>query len=374
LKLDIPIEGIEAEVRSGNVVIQSSSPLRVLTSSVLGRSYSKSMAIVNHQVPVGNIAHIEPEKRFLETIDELGLSRQTVGLMTAANVRNVSILSKKYDELIVCAIATAGVINSAAAADEAIEELSLSTINIIVLVDGNLTQNCMVNVVMTATEAKSAALRDLDIRSRFSTEPATGTTSDTVVVACTERGKRIMFAGTATKLGEMVGKTVKETVKKAIQKQDALKPNRPLVQRLEERGIVFKRILDTAVELYNQYFDKSDEDEITQKLANILKNTLEDTNVSALLLAGIRLNEDVCAGLVPNLCLKEFEHDNSLLTAGKTLGMSIANYLAGKEGVEALLKFGEEKTGILGELEPILSDVFKGLFAGLSLKILAKRK
>lgn len=371
MKLNIPIEGIEAEVRSGNLVIQSSSPLRALTSSVLSRSYSKSMAIINQQVPAGNYAHIEPEKRFLKTIDKLCLSRQTIGLMTAANVRNVSVLSKKHDELTVCAVVTAGVINSAAAGDKATKKLP-STINIILLIDGNLTQNCMVNAVMTATEAKSGALRDLDIRSRFSTELATGTTSDTIVVACTERGQRIIFAGTATKLGELIGKTVKEAVKKAIQKQDALRPNRPLVQRLEERGITFTNLLDSALKLYNQYFDKSTEDEKIQRLTHSLKNALDDVTVSALVLAGIRLNEDVCTGLVPDLCLKEFEHDHSVLTAGKTLGMSIANYMASKEGVMIFSKFGEEKPGILGEIKPILSDVFKGLIAGLSSEILAR--
>ena len=46
---------------------------------------------------------------------------------------------------------------------------------------------------------------------------------------------------------------------------------------------------------------------------------------------------------------------------------------AGTKGVLALLKFGEEKPGVLGELEPIASDVFKGLLAGLSSEIPTNR-
>ena len=46
---------------------------------------------------------------------------------------------------------------------------------------------------------------------------------------------------------------------------------------------------------------------------------------------------------------------------------------AGTKGVLALLRFGEEKPGVLGEPEPIASDVFKGLLAGLSSEIPTNR-
>ena len=364
LKLNIPIGGIKAEIREGNVVIQSSSPLRALTSSVLSRSYAKFMAIVNHQVPIG-YDHLEPEKLFLRTINSLGLPKQTLGLMTAANVKNVSVVSRKYEKLTVCAVVTAGVTNPAAAGDNTPEELLYHTINIILLIDGNLTQNCMVNTVMIATEAKSAALRDLDIRSHLSTELATGTTSDTIAVACTERGQRIMYAGTATKLGELIGKTVKEAVKTAIHKQDDIMPDRPLLERLQERGIKFEELVNTALELYSQHC-KGTKQEMIQTLTHCLKRALTDMNVSALVLAGLRLNEDCRLGLIPGLSMKTHKKDLSYLTIGQTLGITIANYMAGTKGILALLRFGEEKPSVLGELEPIASHVIKGLLAGLS--------
>jgi hypothetical protein len=37
--LNIPIEGIKGEVRGGNLVIQSNSPLRALTFSILSHGY-----------------------------------------------------------------------------------------------------------------------------------------------------------------------------------------------------------------------------------------------------------------------------------------------------------------------------------------------
>jgi len=372
LKLNIPIKGVKAEIRQRNVVIQSVSPLRALSSSILNRSYARFKAIVNNQIPE-DYAHANPKKLFLETVEHLGLPERTLGLVTTVDVNNVSVVSKKHKKLIVCAVVTAGVLNPASAGDKAPEEMLSNTINIILLIDGNLTQHCMVNAVMTATEAKSAALRDLDIRSRLSTELATGTTSDMIAVACTGRGRPIMFAGTATKLGELIGKTVKEAVKTAIQKQHGIKPDRPLLKRLEERGIEFEELLDSALELYSLHFRAGAKEEMLKTFTNCLENALTDINVSALLLAGLRLSEDCRRGLIPDLSIKTREQDLTFLTAGQTLGKAIANYIGGKKGILALLRFGEEKPGVLGELEPIARDVFKGLLAGLSSEIQANR-
>jgi iron complex transport system ATP-binding protein len=330
------------------------------------------MAIVNHQIPE-DYDHIKPEKLLLRTIDILGLPKQTLGLMTAANVKKVSVVGKKHAKLTVCAVVTAGVTNPAAAGDNAPKKPQFHTINIIVLIDGNLTQNCMVNAVMTASEAKSAALRNLDIRSRLSAELATGTTSDMIAVACTGRGRRILFAGTATRLGELIGKTVKEAVKTAIQKQHGITPDRPLLERLQERGIKFEELLNSGLELYSRHLRTGKKGEMAQTLTDRLKSALTDINVSALILAGLRLNEDYRLDLIPDLSTKTHEEKLTSLTAGQTLGMSIAHSLAGIKGSKTLLNFGEEKPGILGELEPIACDVFKGVLAGLSSKTLHNR-
>jgi len=364
LKLNIPIRGIDAEIRERNIVIQSNSPLRALTSSVLSRGYAKFMAILNHQIPI-DYDHLEPKKRFFETIDALSLPKQTLGLMTAANIDKVSVVTEKHAELTVCTVATAGLTNPITAGDNAYETSQFHTINIILLIDGNLTQSCMVNAITTATEAKSAALRELDIRSHFSTKPATGTTSDMIAIACTERGRRIMFAGTATKIGELIGKSVKKAVKIAIMKQHDITPDRPLLRRLEERGIMLEDLLNSALELHNQHC-KEENSEIVQAFEDQLKRALTDIRNSSLVLAGLRLNEDYLQNLIPEFTTKNHKKKLELLTASQTLGITIAKYLAGTKGEMAFFNFNEKKPGILGELEPIASNVIKGLLAGLS--------
>ncbi|MFD7525201.1 adenosylcobinamide amidohydrolase [Paenibacillus chitinolyticus] len=83
------------------------------------------------------------------------------------------------------------------------------TINIIVAVEGELTDEAMVNAVITATEAKATALQDLGVALEDGSG-ATGTTTDAVLIASTQRGRLHRYAGTATYLGHMIGRSVYE--------------------------------------------------------------------------------------------------------------------------------------------------------------------
>ncbi|MBR9986561.1 MAG: adenosylcobinamide amidohydrolase, partial [Desulfosarcina sp.] len=70
------------------------------------------------------------------------------------------------------------------------------TINIIVLANMRLTPRAMNRAIISATEAKTAALQDLDIRSSYTpmTNPATGTGTDNIIVVQGD-GTRIDNAG-----------------------------------------------------------------------------------------------------------------------------------------------------------------------------------
>ena len=152
--------------------------------------------------------------------------------MTAAKMQNLAISSQTSGRIKIAMFITAGT-SIAVTAGEPVgltEGSSLptrcGTINIIAIIDGNLTQSCMVDAVKTITEAKTVALRELDVRSRFSGELASGTMTDSVAVACTGQGDLIRYAGTFTTLGELLGKSVREATKNAILKQDNLRSDR----------------------------------------------------------------------------------------------------------------------------------------------------
>jgi iron complex transport system ATP-binding protein len=134
------------------------------------------------------------------------------------------LVSKKDSDLAVSVAATAvdpegKTCSHAESAGEIIEvEQMTGTINIMVVIDGNPTESCLVSTVITATEAKTAALLELDIKSRYSGDLATGTITDAIIVAKTNRGAPIMYGGPASKLGQLVGYCTRKAVKEAIMK------------------------------------------------------------------------------------------------------------------------------------------------------------
>ena len=85
----------------------------------------------------------------------------------------------------------------------AVQEIH-GTVNIIVLIRiADPTDSCMVASVITATEAKSAALRDLTSEDLYTGDSATGSITDSVAVASTCTGKIINYGGPA-RLGDPV--------------------------------------------------------------------------------------------------------------------------------------------------------------------------
>ncbi len=145
-----------------------------------------------------------------------------------------------------------------------------------------------------STEAKTVAMRELDIRSRFSGDLATGTLTDSVAVGCTKRSKPIQYAGTFTIIGELIGKCVREGVKKAIFKQENIAPNRTLIERLADRCLPLETIMLQVFE--GKVTNKNPEN---LQLRKRLEAILSDPKIVSLVIASLRLDEDLAKGLIP---------------------------------------------------------------------------
>ncbi len=217
---EIEIEGISAEIRESAIIIHSDVQLKALSSAVLNGGFIQSQNILNYQVPL-NYSHEDPKMDLQHVSEALGLKKPVIGLMTGVNIKNVSIKNEISNSISTCAIITAGLTNPAAAGDY-IPTKDFGTINIIVLIDGNLTDSALVDAVKTITEAKTLVLHDLDVRSPYSDHFATGTTSDAVVVACTGQGRFLEYSGTATQLGYLIANCVKKALRNALQKQEGI--------------------------------------------------------------------------------------------------------------------------------------------------------
>ena len=160
-------------------------------------------------------------------------------LMTGADMDHVTITDKQYRDMIVTAVVTAGVCSNAQRASCSTGHYyEPGTINIILMTNMKLSHRAMARAVISITEAKSAVLADLDIRS--TDDPlnfqATGTGTDNIIVV-QGQGTTIDGTGGHTKMGELIAKAVYDGVKQAIFFQNGLLAQRNVFQRLEERNI-----------------------------------------------------------------------------------------------------------------------------------------
>ncbi|MCE5336951.1 MAG: adenosylcobinamide amidohydrolase [Desulfobacteraceae bacterium] len=228
------------------LVIEFKEPMRV-TSTLEGEKRG-IMAVGNHYFPppCWSVEERLGCRKFKEhTFRAIGKSQKNCCLLfTGADMRNLSIRTARFREMSVHALVTAGVQGNAmrASVDEGLF-YEPGTINIVLLTNMRLTPRAMARAIIAATEAKTAAMQDLDIRSSVSParSQATGTGTDEVLVV-EGRGQRIDGAGGHCKLGELISKAVYEGVKQAVQRQNGLSTGRDAFRRLQERCIDMYRI------------------------------------------------------------------------------------------------------------------------------------
>ena len=74
----------------------------------------------------------------------------------------------------------------------------------------------MIEAVITATEAKTAALQNLGIKSPASGTPATGTGTDAIAVACGHGSIKVQYCGKHVIFGEILAKLVIEALTSSL--------------------------------------------------------------------------------------------------------------------------------------------------------------
>ncbi|MBN2403495.1 MAG: adenosylcobinamide amidohydrolase [Spirochaetes bacterium] len=169
-------------------------------------------------------------------------------LITGADMDNLAVIRKEYRKLTVYALVTAGVKGNAQrqSADEGLY-YPHGTINMIILSNTHLSQAVMARVLITATEAKTAAIQDMDIRSTYTglANQATGTGTDNIIVISGE-GVPVESAGGHTKAGELIARASYEAVIKTVRMQNGIRSARSVHRRLEERNISIAQIASFA--------------------------------------------------------------------------------------------------------------------------------
>ncbi|WP_459965250.1 adenosylcobinamide amidohydrolase [Paenibacillus sp. JCM 10914] len=214
---------ISWESKSEYPHISMTLPERVvaLSSAIHGGGYARLDRIVNRYVD-RHYDCSEPLTDMHRFMESHGYRPESsAGLMTAVKLRYASIWEEGSSEASIVCCTTAGVGNAARAGQQrtTFAAYEPGTINIVLLVHGRMTAGCMVNAILTATEAKAAALADLDVKDHETGAMATGTTTDAIVLGVSGHdhyGVNHHYAGTATDLGGMIGRLVYGSVKESI--------------------------------------------------------------------------------------------------------------------------------------------------------------
>jgi len=278
------------------LIIDFKQPLSVVSTLEGQRDGVESVG--NHYLspPCWGISHKLGLKKIGEEVYKvIGESEDRVSfLFTGADMDNLAIKRERFRQMEVYALVTAGVKSNAVrmSADEG-RFYEPGTINIILLPNMQLTSRAMTRAIISATEAKTAALMDLDIRSSYTpfVHQATGTGTDNIIVV-EGTGKQIDNAGGHSKMGELIAKVVYKAVQEAIYKQNGIVAQRNIFQRLKERKIsVFDLI--NSIQLENM--------DDRRKLVTALEAILLDPKYASFIQASFALSDDYERGLVIDL-------------------------------------------------------------------------
>lgn len=199
-------------------VLQSPLPLKTVSSAVTGAGVGWYKYFVNRHVDK-NYDVLDHRREMQQYLVEKGFDLvDTVSMMTAVKLEHTVKHLYEGEGFSVFIVVTAGVSNAVdvSLSEQHQYEEKRGTINLWVFVNGELSDEAFIQSMMTATEAKVKVLEDLAVKDQVTGTIATGTSTDSILIAATQHGRKLQYAGTITSLGKLIGKGVYECTKEAI--------------------------------------------------------------------------------------------------------------------------------------------------------------
>jgi iron complex transport system ATP-binding protein len=212
--LDLSIKGISVGQSEAVVHVRSELPLVTLSSAIHGGGYRRMRHILNAHVDK-NFNTPNPKAWIRSFAAEMKIHEPFIGLLTAVDLRKARIASLESEGIGATALITAGVRNTTSAGISLPFSTQPGTINIILLLDAHLSRSALLNAAITATEAKTAVLMEKNILTPEG-DAATGTSTDTVTIACTGKGTVQPYAGPATTIGWLIGRAVRQSLEESL--------------------------------------------------------------------------------------------------------------------------------------------------------------
>jgi len=208
---------LSLKVKQDYFHLRSTMPLQVAATAPCGGGMTRVRNIISLLVDKNQSCCHNPAQVLRAGARKLGLTGSFVGMLTGVPLDRVRVAVRESQGTVAVALVTAGGHNLSAAgmSPEWPGNPPCGTINTIVVIDAHLTGAALLNVMVVAAEAKALALRERGIITREG-YPATGTSSDAVVVGCTGRGPQQRYGGPVTLAGHLAGAAVLEATRAAV--------------------------------------------------------------------------------------------------------------------------------------------------------------
>ncbi|MGV8075562.1 MAG: adenosylcobinamide amidohydrolase [Syntrophobacteraceae bacterium] len=304
--IDIPLDYVRSakvaettifDVRNKTLIIEFKEPMRV--TSTLEGERKGILTVGNHYTPppCWDITHrLGLDKSRSRIYKAIGKSaKNSCFLFTGADMGNLSVQKAQFKDMTVYALVTAGVETNALrmSVDQGLF-YEPGTINVILMTNMKLSSRAMARGIISATEAKTAAMQDLDVRSTAGprVSQATGTGTDEVLLI-EGRGTGIDNAGGHSKLGELIAETVYDGVKEAVYRQNGITARRNVFRRLRERRIDLYGMLRECASF-------ADSDDLGRQVAQ-LEGLLHEPRYASFMESAFALSDAYQRGLICEL-------------------------------------------------------------------------
>jgi alpha-ribazole phosphatase CobZ len=234
----------------------------------------------------------------------------------------------------------------------------------IIIVNHYLDEKSLIKCFKIAIEAKNQALDGLGVSS--SPQEYGEYADESIIVAglypaeSSEKNKEILDESSLAEILQNIEFVVSKGIQRSLQKSGF---SLGILDYVHQEGISIEDLVEAGIALCVGVDVTS---ELKTKLRNQILKSLEDINVMALIMAGIRVEEDFSGHHLREV---DVDDDPAYLYTDEVLGMAIANQIAGTKAIFNFKRYDEEKPGIISTLGPMLDDVFAGLVAGCMSKI-----
>ena len=222
------IHGASLDGGRSHYVLRLDTSYRFLSSAPLGEGFLDSRWVMSLQVTPD--AEIPCPQRYLKKrAAGFGVPTEEplIGLLTAVHHDDAQVCVRSEAGMTVAALATVGLSNASGPGHKDISHLgdpspgaparpTPGTINLVILIDADLSPGALARASTIVAEAKALALFEAGVVTSGG-HAATGTSTDASVVGHSGRGPHFDYAGSSTLAGWMAAATAYEAVGRGIQ-------------------------------------------------------------------------------------------------------------------------------------------------------------